>query len=150
MAHVPDGNIKTNMFLIWAGPDGKDIYDNFKLPPNHQYDVDYVLDKFEKFCQPLCNFCAARLKFRSVSQHAGETIDTFYHRILCTRYVINVNFPTQRKILLMPSYMVPITTKPRKNYFKCLSHSLSSKLSLYADILKVCSCTLNKSDPPRV
>ena len=82
MAHVPDGKIKTNMFLIWAGPDGEDIYDNFKLPPNHQYDVDYVLDKFEEFCQPLCNFCAARWKFRSVSQHAGETIDTFYHRIL--------------------------------------------------------------------
>ena len=54
MAHVPDGKIKTNMFLIWAGPDGEDIYDNFKLPPNHQYDVDYVLDKFEEFCQPHC------------------------------------------------------------------------------------------------
>ena len=42
-----------NIFLIWAGPDGEDIYDNFKLPPNHQYDIDYVLDKFEEFCQPL-------------------------------------------------------------------------------------------------
>ena len=82
MAHVPDGKIKTNMFLIWAGPDGEDIYDNFKLPPNHQYDVDYVLDKFEECCQPLCNFRAARWKFRSVSQHASETIDMFYHRIL--------------------------------------------------------------------
>ena len=56
MAHVPDGKIKTNMFLIWAGPDNEDIYDNFKLPPNHQYDVDYVLDKSEEFCQLLCNF----------------------------------------------------------------------------------------------
>ena len=56
MTHVPDGKIKTNMFLIWAGPDGEDIYDNFKLPPNCQYNVDYVLDKFKEFCQPLCNF----------------------------------------------------------------------------------------------
>ena len=31
MAHVTSGKVKTNMFLIWAGPDGQDIYDNFKL-----------------------------------------------------------------------------------------------------------------------
>ena len=64
------------------------MYDNFKLPPNCQYDVDYVLDKCEEFCQSLCNFWAARWKFRSVSQCAGETIDAFYHRILktCDQY----------------------------------------------------------------
>ena len=31
MAHITSGKVKTNMFLIWAGPDGQDIYDNFNL-----------------------------------------------------------------------------------------------------------------------
>ena len=43
MSHVPDGKIKMNMFLTWVGPDGEEIYDNFKLSPNCQYHVDYVL-----------------------------------------------------------------------------------------------------------
>ena len=29
MAHVTSGKVKTNMFLIWCGPEGEDIYDNF-------------------------------------------------------------------------------------------------------------------------
>ena len=28
MAHITNGKFKTNMFLIWAGPDGEDIYEN--------------------------------------------------------------------------------------------------------------------------
>ena len=31
MAHVTSGKVKSNMFLIWCGPDGEDIYDNFEL-----------------------------------------------------------------------------------------------------------------------
>ena len=31
MAHITSGKVKTNMFLIWCGPDGEDIYDNFEL-----------------------------------------------------------------------------------------------------------------------
>ena len=28
MAHITNGKVKTNMFLIWAGPDDEDIYEN--------------------------------------------------------------------------------------------------------------------------
>ena len=31
MAHITSGKVKTNMFLIWAGPEGKDIFGNLQL-----------------------------------------------------------------------------------------------------------------------
>ena len=43
MAHITSGKVKTNMFLIWAGPDGQDIYDNFNLTTTQCHDIDYVM-----------------------------------------------------------------------------------------------------------
>ena len=37
------------MFLIWCGPDGEDIYDNFQLNDDEMYDIDYVMEQFELF-----------------------------------------------------------------------------------------------------
>ena len=82
MCHITSGKVKTSMLLIWSGPDGKDIYDNFNLPPHQANDVDYVLQRFEEFCEPICNFRAARFKFTKVCQRQNENIDTFYNRIL--------------------------------------------------------------------
>ena len=82
MCDISSGKVKTSMLLIWAGPDGKDIYDNFNLPPHQANDFDYVLQCFKEFCEPICNFRVARFKFTKVSQHQGENIDTFYNRIL--------------------------------------------------------------------
>ena len=79
MAHITNEKVKTNMFLIWARPDGEDIYENLQLSPSQQYNLDAV---FERYCKPICNFHAARFKFRAVKQHEIETINTFYHRIL--------------------------------------------------------------------
>ena len=31
MAHISNDKVKTNMFLIWAGPDAQDIYENLHL-----------------------------------------------------------------------------------------------------------------------
>ena len=82
MCHITSGKVKTSMLLIWSGPDGEDIYDNFNLPPHQANDVDYVLQRFEEFCEPICNFRAARFKFTKVCQRQNENIDTFYNRIL--------------------------------------------------------------------
>ena len=82
MAHVTSGKVKTNMFLIWAGPDGEDIHENFRLSSSQQYDMYVTFEAFERYCEPTCNFRAARFKFRSVCQQDGETINTFYHHIL--------------------------------------------------------------------
>ena len=64
MCHITSGKVKTSMLLIWAGPDGEDIYDNFNLQLHQANDVNY----FEEFCKPICNFRAARFKFTKVSQ----------------------------------------------------------------------------------
>ena len=44
MAHVTNSKVKTNMFLIWCGPDGEDICDNFELTEDEMYDIDYVME----------------------------------------------------------------------------------------------------------
>ena len=84
MCHITSGKVKTSMLLIWAGPDGEDIYENFNLLPHQKYDVDYVLRRFEECCEPICNFRMARFKFSKVYQHNGESVDIFYNRILKT------------------------------------------------------------------
>ena len=40
MCHITLGKVKTSMLLIWAGPDGEDIYENFNLPPHLRHDVE--------------------------------------------------------------------------------------------------------------
>ena len=82
MVHITNGKVKTNMFLIWAGPDVEDIYENLRLPSTQQYVMSVNFEAFKRYCEPTCNFHVARFKFRSVKQQDGETINTFYHRIL--------------------------------------------------------------------
>ena len=43
MCHISSDKVKTRMLLIWAGPNGEDIDDNFNLPPHVANDVDHVL-----------------------------------------------------------------------------------------------------------
>ena len=81
MAHVTSGKVKTNMFLIWCGPDGEDIYDNFQLNDHEMYDIDYVMEQSELNCEPICNFRAARYKFHQMSQCENEMTNAFYHCI---------------------------------------------------------------------
>ena len=68
MCHISSGKVKTSMLLIWASPDGEDIYDNFNLPPHLANDVDHILQQFEEYCEPICNFRATHYKFTKVSQ----------------------------------------------------------------------------------
>ena len=82
MAHISSGKDKTNMFLIWAGPNAEDIYENLHLSSSQQYNLEAVFKAFERYCEPIYNSRVARFKFRSVKQHDTETINTFYHRIL--------------------------------------------------------------------
>ena len=82
MCHITSGKVKTSMLLIWTGPDGEDIYENFNLPVHQRYHVDFVLNKFKAYCEPICNFRIAHFKFSKVHQYQGESIDVFYNRIL--------------------------------------------------------------------
>ena len=67
---------------MWLGTDGEDVYENLKLPLSQQYNLEAVFEAYEWYCEPRCNFCAARFKFRAVKQLESETINTFYYRIL--------------------------------------------------------------------
>ena len=51
------------------------------------YDIDYVMEQFGLYCEPICNFHAARYKFHQVSQKENETMNVFYHHIqkLCVQ-----------------------------------------------------------------
>ena len=40
------------------------------------------MQQIEEFCAPICNFQAVRFRFSKVYKKQGETIDTFYNRIL--------------------------------------------------------------------
>ena len=40
MCHISSGKVKTSMLLIWAEPDGEDIYDNFNLQLHQANDVN--------------------------------------------------------------------------------------------------------------
>ena len=82
MYHITSVKVKTNMFIIWAGADGENIYDSFNLPPAQRYNIELVMQRFEEFCEPICNFHMARFKFAKVHQNSGEPVDTFYNRIL--------------------------------------------------------------------
>ena len=82
MCHITSGKVKTSMLLIWAGPDGEDIYENFNLPIHQKHDVDFVLNKFKDICEPISNFRIAHFKFSKVHQYQGESIDVFYNCIL--------------------------------------------------------------------
>ena len=48
MAHITNDKVKTNMFLIWAGPDAENIYENLHLFSLQQYNLDAVLETFER------------------------------------------------------------------------------------------------------
>ena len=81
MVHVTSGKVKTNMFLIWCGPDGEDIHDNFELEKDEMYDIDHIMEQFELYCEPICNFHAASYRFCQVSQREHEMTNAFYHHI---------------------------------------------------------------------
>ena len=123
MAHITNGKVKTNMFLIWTGPDAEDIYENLHPSSTQQYEIDAVLEAFERYCKLICNFRVARWKFRSVKQHDTKTINTFYHHVLklaCQCHFGNIDEhlidaivfrckskKAQDKLLQMPIRMTP-------------------------------------------
>ena len=87
MDHVTSSKVKTNMFLIWCGPDRENIYDNLELEEDEMYDIDHIMEQFELYCELICNFCATRYKFHQVSHRENETTNAFYHCIqkLCVQ-----------------------------------------------------------------
>ena len=49
LCHISSGKVKTNMLLIWVGPDGEDIYENFNLLPHHKHVWTMYLEGSKNF-----------------------------------------------------------------------------------------------------
>ena len=73
-----------------------DIYDNFELTDDEMNDIDYVMEQFELYCEPICNFHAARYKFCQVSQRENET--RMHSTIVYRSSVYNASSVTMKNI----------------------------------------------------
>ena len=106
------------------------MYDNFELTDDEMYDIDYVMEQFELYCEPICNFHAARYKFRQVSQRENEMTNAFYHRIL--KLCVQCQFSDNKECLVDA---IIYGTKVQKGREKLLQ--VPKHLTL-RDCLKIC------------
>ena len=56
MGHITNGKVKTNMLLIWCGPDGEDMYGNFELEEREMYDIDLIMEHLSCTVSPSATF----------------------------------------------------------------------------------------------
>ena len=115
----------------------------YMITLNLRNDIDYIMEQFELYCEPICNFHAASCKFHQVSQRENETTNAFYHHIqkLCVQCQFNDNEEhlvdaiiygtkvqqAREKLLQMPKHeslqyhlnVVKPTDKPVESITKC-------------------------------
>ena len=118
------------MFLIWCGPDGEDMYDNSELEEDKMYDTDHIMEQFELYCQPICNFRAARYKFQQVFQKESEMTNAFYHCI--QKLCVQCQFSDNKKCLVDAIIYGTKVHKAREKLLQMPGH-----LTL-CDCLKIC------------
>ena len=94
------------------------------------YDIDYIMEQFELYCEPICNFCAARYKFRQVSQRENEMTNAFYHRI--QKLCLQCQFNDDKECLVDAIIYGTKVQKARKKLLQMPKH-----LTLH-DCLKIC------------
>ena len=122
VAHVTSGKVKTNMFLIWCGPDGKDIYDNFQLNHDKMDDIDSVMKQCELYCEPICNLGLPDIN--SIKCLNVKMKQRMSSTITYRNFVYNANLVTMRNDSWMPLYMVPRSRRQERSYFRCPNISL--------------------------
>ena len=86
--------------------------------------------QFELYCEPICNFHAARYKFHQVSQRENETTKAFYHRI--QKLCVQCQFSDDKECLVDA---IINGTKVQKAREKLLQ--MSKHLTLH-DYFKIC------------
>ena len=135
MCHITSGKVKTSMLLIWAGLDSEDIYKNFNLPMYQRHDVDFVLNKFEAFCEPICNFKIAHFKFSKVHQYQGESIDVFYNCIL--KIAKQCEFSNIDERLIMLSSLGQTAPKLRTSFYRSQKCYLCNNAFQYVNTMSL-------------
>ena len=73
---------KVSHILLWMGPQGVEIFDNFtSLSDDDKDDPEKVWDAFEKYFEPKSNYRLCRFQLRDMKQQANEPIDSFVTRL---------------------------------------------------------------------
>ena len=148
------------MFFIWCGLDGEDIYDNFQLTDDEMYDIDYVMEQFELYCEPICNLRAARYKFHQVSQRENGMMNAFYHCIkkLCVqcqfsddeeRLVDAIMYGTKvqkarEKLLQMPKYLTLCDCLQIYCHYELLQYHLNVVKPMDKPVGSITKCHFNR------
>ena len=94
------------------------------------YDIDYVMEQFELYCEPICNFHAARYKFHQVSQRENEMMNAFYLHI--QKLCVQCQFSDNEERLVDAIIYGTKVQKPREKLLQVPKH-----LTLQ-DCLKIC------------
>ena len=109
---------------------------NFNLPVHQKYDVDFVLNKFEAFCEPICNFKIACFKFSKVHQYQGESIDVFYNHILKAARQCEFSNIDERLINAI-TFWDKTVPKLRTSFYRLQKQCPYKSVFLYVDTMRV-------------
>ena len=88
------------------------------------------MEQFELYCEPICNFHAARYKFHQVSLREHEMTNAFYHRI--QKLCVQCQFSDDEECLVDAIIYGTRVHKAREKLLQMPKH-----LTLH-DCLKIC------------
>ena len=106
--------------------------------------MNIIFKTFERYCEPTCNFRAARFKFRGVRQQDGETINTFYHHIL--RLARQCRFENTNECLI-DAIVYSCKSKKARDKLLQMPIRMTLKEHLHVIIMKVYNGTSTLLDP---
>ncbi|UYV77008.1 hypothetical protein LAZ67_14002803 [Cordylochernes scorpioides] len=75
-ATKPD-KLKVAILLNFIGEEALEVFNTFHLKEDEAENFDFVINKFDDFCEPKKNVIFERFKFFSATQKDGESIDSF-------------------------------------------------------------------------
>lgn len=69
--------VKCNYLMLWAGEKGREIFSTWDVSADAKKKIQTYMDGFEAYCRPKTNLIYNRYKFKSRTQHDGETFEQF-------------------------------------------------------------------------
>ena len=124
------------------------------------YDIDYVMEQFELYCEPNCNFCAARYKFCQVPKRENEMMNAFYHHIqkICVQCQFSDNKEclvdaiiygtkvqkAREKLLQMPKHLTLHDCLKIYHHYELLQYHLNVVKPMDKPVESITKCHFNR------
>ena len=118
------------------------------------------MEQFELYCEPICNFQAAKYKFCQVSQRENEMTNAFYHRILklcvqcqfsdneeCLVDAITYGTKVQKareKLLQMPKHLMLYDCLKICHHYECLQYHMNIVKPTDKPVESITKCHFNR------